>query len=410
MLAKPFFAEAQLHSQKKKRVLLLCVEFWILHHLEERGCDWRQVKELTGCKTAEETLSERETRFRFLAEKAGDILFQIAFTPQPHLSYISQAAEDIIGYTPAELSADFGLIGDLICNVRQFLPLPDITSPRMPLVMPCAHKDGHPLWLELYLSEVVDSAGKLKAVEGIARDITERELKEQQLKQSYARIEALSNRVLSVMEDERARLARELHDQLGQVLTAVKLDLQLLDDELASFQKQKERLAQSIGLIDATLQLVRRQSVSLRPPTLDNMGILPALRDMTQGFMERTGIVTTLEARGFSERLPLDTETALYRCVQESLTNVARHAKATRVQIQLKQSPTEILICIEDDGIGFQPQNLKISPDHIGLTGMQERIKLLHGAFQIDSGPDRGTRIQITVPKRVQNHEEVYAG
>ena len=389
---------------------MFCVEFWIYLHLEERGCNWRQVKELAGCKTAEESPSKREPRFRMLAEKAGDVIFLIELTPPPRLSYISPATEDIIGYTPAELRADFGIIRDLTRSARQSLPFSEIISAQMPLVMPCAHKDGRPLWLELYLSTVVDGAGKLKAVEGIARDITERELKEQKLKQSYARIEALSNRVLSVMEEERARLARELHDQLGQVLTAVKLDLQLLDDELASFQKQRERLAQSIGLIDATLQLVRRQSVSLRPPTLDNMGILPALRDMTQGFMERTGIVTTLEARGFSERLPLDTETALYRCVQESLTNVARHAKAARVQIQLKQSPAEILICIEDDGIGFQPQNLKISPDHIGLTGMQERIKLLHGSLQIDSGPGRGTRIQITVPRRAQNHEEVQAG
>lgn len=365
---------------------------------------------ITERKLVEEALSKSETRFRFLAENAKDIIFQVEIEPELKLSYISPSVNEIIGYTPQELCRNIDIIHGLALQTKQTLGFSDPSSLKKPLVLQCEHKEGHAVWLELYLSKVLDDNGHLVAVEGIARDITERELKDQQLKNSYAKIEALSNRILSVMEEERARLARELHDQLGQVLTAVKLDLQLLSEELIAFQRQREKLSQSINLIDTTLQLVRRQSVSLRPPTLDDMGILPALRDMIQGFMDRTGVKSTLQVQGFSERLPLDMETALYRCVQESLTNVARHAKATKVNIDLKKTLKDIEIQIEDNGIGFQLENLQISPDHIGLTGMQERVKLLHGAFDIDSEPGRGTRIQISVPWPVQNKEEVNAG
>jgi len=229
-------------------------------------------------------------------------------------------------------------------------------------------------------------------------DITERKLMEEALQESYVQIEALSKRTLNAMEEERKRLARELHDEVGQALTAVKLDLQMIHDDLAGFIHQRERVAKGITLVDRTLQLVRQQSVSLRPPVLDDLGLESAIRDMVQGFKERTGIQTTVRAYGFSKRLPPEMETALYRCVQESLTNIMRHARASRVTVTLVHNAQGLTVQIEDNGIGFDPGSICVSPDHTGLTGMRERVKLLGGELIIESEKGRGTRITIKIP------------
>jgi signal transduction histidine kinase len=237
------------------------------------------------------------------------------------------------------------------------------------------------------------------ALEGIARDMSERILREEQLRESYDQIQALSNRILNAMEEERARLARELHDELGQALTAVKLDLQLLGEEINPDQTQQLLLDQSIALVDHTINLVRRQSVSLRPPQLDDMGLFAALNDMISGFQRRTGVDISLFYENNSDRYPGHIETALYRCIQESLTNVARHARAKKANILISTSAYgDLLVKVIDDGVGFNQDSLTVSSEHIGLTGMRERVKLLGGEFKIISKPGHGTSVEITVP------------
>ena len=354
--------------------------------------------DITERKLMEEALAKSEARFRLLAENARDIVFRVELLPQFRWDYISPAVGEILGYTPREILDHPALIKRIISPLPADDPFAEWLYSK-PVVLKCRHKDKHEVWLELYLTPLLTEAGEPAVIEGIARDVTEREIKEQQLQASYAKIEALSKRTLKVMEEERKRLARELHDEVGQALTAVKLDLQMIQGELAGFQNQKERLAKGIALVDKTLQLVRRQSVSLRPPVLDDLGLESAVRDMVHGFMDRTGIQTTVRAYGFSERLPPEMETALYRCIQESLTNVVRHARASRVTVTLVHNAQGLAVRIEDDGIGFEPDSLSISPDHTGLTGMRERVKLLGGELRIKSESGRGTRITINVPR-----------
>jgi two-component system, NarL family, sensor histidine kinase UhpB len=352
------------------------------------------------------TLQQSEERFRRLAENAKDLVFRLRVAPEQKFEYVSPSATSIIGFTPEEHYSNPKL-GEEIVYPDDYWMLSALQKGDLeldkPLVIRWIHKNGSIIWVEQHLVPVCDANGSLIAYEGIARDITDRVIKEDELKKSHAQIEALSGRVLTAMEEERARLARELHDELGQALTAVKLDLQLLNDQLSCTNDHEKNLNQSIELIDHTINLVRRQSVSLRPPQLDDMGLLPALKDMVTGYSKRTGIDVKLDLNGFSDRFPGHFETALYRCIQESLTNVARHACAKKVAVKISSNNKVLSVRITDNGKGFNPEKLEVSSEHIGITGMKERVKLLSGDFSIVSKRGSGTSIQIDVPYQKSN-------
>jgi len=200
-------------------------------------------------------------------------------------------------------------------------------------------------------------------------------------------------RIVAAQELERQRLARELHDETGQALTSILLGLKRLDGAGAP-----EAVASLRELVVATLQDVRRLAVELRPKVLDDFGLLPALERLTQGFAEQTGIAVDLEAGAIAERLPVEVETAIYRIVQEALTNVVKHAQAHSVSVVLTRSDGRIKAVIEDDGTGFEPETR--GGDGIGLVGMRERIELLDGSLAVESSPRSGTTVAVEVPVR----------
>jgi signal transduction histidine kinase len=197
-------------------------------------------------------------------------------------------------------------------------------------------------------------------------------------------------RVVAAQELERQRLARELHDETGQALTSILLGLKQLDGE------SPEAVAKVRELVVATLQDVRRLAVELRPKVLDDFGLLPALERLTQGFAEHTGISVDLEASALTERPPVEVETAIYRIVQESLTNVVKHAQAHSVSVVVTRSDGRIKAVIEDDGTGFEPET--IGEGGIGLLGMRERIELLDGSLTVESSERSGTTVAVEVP------------
>jgi signal transduction histidine kinase len=197
-------------------------------------------------------------------------------------------------------------------------------------------------------------------------------------------------RVVAAQELERQRLARELHDETGQALTSILLGLKQLEGAEA------ESVAALRELVVATLQDVRRLAVELRPKVLDDFGLVPALERLTEGFAEQTGIAVDLEAGAIAERLSTEVETAIYRIVQEALTNVVKHAHARRVSVVLTRSSGRIKAMIEDDGQGFDPQ--APAGGGIGLIGMRERIELLDGTLSVESTPTGGTAIAVEVP------------
>jgi signal transduction histidine kinase len=197
-------------------------------------------------------------------------------------------------------------------------------------------------------------------------------------------------RVVAAQELERQRLARELHDETGQALTSILLGLKQLDGE------SPDAVAALRELVVSTLQDVRRLAVELRPKVLDDFGLVPALERLTQGFAEHTGISVDLEASGLTERPPVEVETAIYRIVQESLTNVVKHAQASSVSVVLTRGDGRIKAVIEDDGTGFEPETA--GGEGIGLVGMRERIELLDGSLTLESSERSGTTVAVEVP------------
>ncbi|HEY3206250.1 MAG TPA: GAF domain-containing sensor histidine kinase [Gaiellaceae bacterium] len=200
-------------------------------------------------------------------------------------------------------------------------------------------------------------------------------------------------RVVDAQELERRRLARELHDETGQALTSILLSLKALEERLEG-EDARAAAHEVRELVVSTLQDVRRLAVELRPSALDDFGLVAALERLTQSFSEQTGIAVDFEA-ALPERLPEEVETALYRTVQECLTNVVKHARAGRVSVLLRRRNGSVAAVVEDDGAGFDPALGR--EGGFGLVGMRERLALLGGRLEIESG-DRGTTIAAEVP------------
>jgi signal transduction histidine kinase len=202
-------------------------------------------------------------------------------------------------------------------------------------------------------------------------------------------------RVVAAQELERRRLARELHDETGQALTSILLGLSGIEDS-----PDEASLRAAVGevrdRVRSTLQDVRRLAVELRPSALDDFGLVPALERLLDGFAEQTGIAVEFEPALAGVRLPAEVETALYRIVQESLTNVVKHADARRVSVVATRKRDSVSVVVEDDGVGFEPERAR--EGGLGLLGMRERVALLGGRVTVESRPGAGTTFVAEVP------------
>ena len=229
----------------------------------------------------------------------------------------------------------------------------------------------------------------------LSEEITERRRMAQELLESRQQLRDLAAHGEAAMEQERKRIAREIHDEQGSLLTALKMDLTLLRRELGDAPPAiGQRLDTMHHLVEEAVRVMRQVASQLRPAVL-NLGILPALEWLTEEFRQRTGIACHLLA---GDDIPLDDSraTTLFRIVQESLTNVTRHAEASQVDIGLSLEAEHIRLEIADNGKGFELH--QVSSNSFGLLGMGERLEALGGKLHIDTAPGRGTRLHITIP------------
>jgi signal transduction histidine kinase len=202
-------------------------------------------------------------------------------------------------------------------------------------------------------------------------------------------------RVVEAQELERARLARELHDETGQALTSILLGLKPLE-RAADTPEGRDSIASVRELVVSTLHEVRRLAVELRPSALDDFGLVPAVERLAETFRDQSGIQVDLEALLGEERLPTDVETALYRVIQEAFTNVIKHSGAKRVSILLQRKNGAVMAVVEDDGSGFDPAGTRA--DALGLAGMRERVALVGGRLLVESTAGAGTTLVAEVP------------
>jgi PAS domain S-box-containing protein len=263
-------------------------------------------------------------------------------------------------------------------------------------------KDGKLIDVSLTMSPIRDGNKKPVGISTIARDITD-------AKQAEKALQTFSRRLIEAQEAERQHIARELHDEIGQVLTAVRINLQSLRSP-GQANSVSLALDDSLAIVDEALECVRELSLNLRPSVLDNLGLASALRWYVDRYARRSGIVADLRNDiEDGQRLQMELETACFRIVQEALTNVVRHAAATRVSVDLKRSNGNLELKIKDNGVGFDSDWLLKSAGSssaLGLRGMQERTVALNGRLEIDSKPKSGTEIRVSFPLKTESKKE----
>jgi PAS domain S-box-containing protein len=265
-------------------------------------------------------------------------------------------------------------------------------------------KDGSRLYVSV-VGVPVSVPGRQIAAYGIYRDITERKRAEEQLQRSFKQLRDLTARLQSVREEERARVAREIHDELGQALTAIKIDLASVIRALRTDQRVELEKAESIlRLVDQTILSVRRIATELRPGILDDLGLVAALEWAAEEFQARTGTKCQLDLPEDDIVTDQERTTAIFRIFQETLTNVTRHAEATRVDVRLSREDDNIVLEVRDNGRGIAERQLS-SGRSLGILGMRERALLLGGELTIGGQAGKGTTVKLRIPSQSEENK-----
>ena len=392
------------------------------------------MENITERKTAMHSLVMSEIRYRRLFETAQDGILLVSpedgrvFDASPFLS-------NLLAYTRAELVGrqlwEIGLFKDIESNQQAFETLLADGYIRYD-DLPLRTKDGRHIEVE-FVSNVY-SVGESRVIQCNIRDVTDRKLAEAGLRKAHDLLETrvrertaeldesnislsaeikrrekseLQRRTLQVQlttsqEDERHRIARELHDQMGQHLTALSLGLKLVEKSATPDSAMAKSIRNLQGLTDQMGREVHHLALELRPTALNDLGLHAAMANYLESWTERSGVRVDFHSSGLEGvRMPPMIETALYRTVQESLTNILKHASAKNVSVVLLRSSSQVSAVIEDDGEGFNMNSKSLpgkSSRRLGLLGMQERISLANGSMTVESEPGRGTSVIVRIP------------
>jgi PAS domain S-box-containing protein len=218
----------------------------------------------------------------------------------------------------------------------------------------------------------------------------------EQVQASTERLQSLSRRLVEIQENERRYISRELHDEAGQVLTSLLVDLRLLEKNISEPEILQKIVFEMENSLNGVIENLHRMAMALRPASLDHVGLVAALRQHAEVVAEKHGLKISFSSNEVIKRLPSNVETVLYRIVQEALTNIVRHAHAARVDIVLTVRDGKLIVIIEDDGIGFDPETA-LDGTHLGLFGMRERAEMIDAKLIIESSPGNGTTIMMEV-------------
>jgi PAS domain S-box-containing protein len=353
------------------------------------------LSDVTERKEAEAALREKEQRYRTLFCKATDGILLV--DSQGNVVDANDALAQMHGYTVDEL---LQMNLSMLDTPETLLRAPErlariLAGESIRFEVEHYHKDGHVMPLDV-AAATIDMDGE-RYVLGFHRDISARRRTEQESKRSQQKIRELSKAANEALEAERRRTARELHDELGQSLTALKMDLESMRAGLPSHPELERRAKAMHVMLDGTIAATRRIAADLRPLMLDDLGLAAALDWLTQNFAKQTGIATDLVIDESVAQVPEPIASALYRITQESLTNVAKYAQATTTEVRLERDGEWVQLSVRDNGCGIG------AADHdkrgaFGLLGMRERVMLLSGEIAIGSEPGGGSRVCARIP------------
>jgi len=354
-------------------------------------------EDFTERKQAENRLIESEERYRSVVESAEDSIYLISrdltylYANAKVLARLRCSIDELIGAGYKKFNSDQG--------VSQFSEIiKQIVESGKSLVYEYqSARDQH--YFLRTLSPVINPETKaITAVTIISKDITQRKQEEEELKKSHNQLRRLARKVEKVREDERAKLASELHDQLGQVITLLEIDLSLLKDEIpADEQEQQEKIEDMLKTLSNLDDSLNQIYSELRPFMLDELGLIPAMEWYSREFEKRTGTKCKLMLPPAGIELDRGRSTSLYRTYQEIFTNITRHAKATSVSVKLEEKAGMLILTIKDNGRGITSDEINAS-DALGIIGMKERVFQYDGELNIKGIKGKGTIIQVKLP------------
>ena len=349
----------------------------------------RQVKER---QQTEKALQETEQRYRLLAENVADVIWT-ADIATGRLTYVSPSIQQMTGFATDEIiagSSEQFVTAEHLATFREALQsnnARNLSTAPLKLESEVASKHGRKIFVETNLRIMPGTGGSSPYVFGVTRDISERKRAEEELRH-------LSYRLVQTQEEERRSVAAELHDQVGQSLTGLKL---LLARAIKSPQTESNPLLDEANSVVSDLMTrVRNLSLDLRPAMLDDLGLLPALVWLFERYGSQTRIKVNFEHTGIDRQFPSEISTAIYRIVKEALNNVSKHTQVEAVTVRAWSTAASLCAQVEDKGKGFDPTEVK--PGSSGLIGMQERAHLLGGQLTIETTPGAGTRVTAELP------------
>jgi PAS domain S-box-containing protein len=352
-------------------------------------------------KKMKKALLESESRYRQLVENINEgIVMQ---NKKSTITYANQRFLDMLGYSEEEVVGKpitKFLAGGLL-KKREVKDAYKADEAKKLSEISWRRKDGERVFTILSPKSVYDEKGQHKGTVAVLTDITDRREVEKELHRSREQLRKLSQHLQAVRENESKRMAREIHDELGQQLTALKMDLSWLSSRINPGGKGAAKFLKKIdsmfALVDNTISSVQKISAQLRPGLLDDLGLVPAIEWLSQEFENQTKI--RCNTRLFCELLNIDPDcsTAIFRISQEALTNVARHANATNVNISLKEADGALVLKIKDNGKGIDADDV-FAPGSLGLMGMRERARPFRGELAITGKPNKGTTLTVAFP------------
>jgi PAS domain S-box-containing protein len=356
----------------------------------------RLLNDITERKRTEEALPESEAKFRRLL--ASNIVGVVFWTLHGDILDANDLFLSMVGYTREDLRQ-----GNL--SWRRLTP-PDharvdekaiselvATGSCAPFEKEYIHKDGSRV--SVLIGSVLLEAQKDAGISFIL-DITERERARLALQRANEELRVVSRRVFQIQEDERRHLARELHDEIGQALTAAKLNLHSIESVEGSHQSF--RIKETLVILDNLLRQVRQISLDLHPSLLDDLGLVPALRSLLDQQGRRASVAVRFSAKDMPENFDWEIQTTCFRIGQEAITNAVRHANAGQIGVDLRCESGNLQLLVRDNGIGFDPGSVQAQTVGLGLIGIKERAALVGGRAKISSSPSKGTVIEVFLP------------